>query len=658
MSKVLSILAIVLLFSSCSSNYKEISQTELRDKIAGAWLGQMVGNIYGLEYENDFVDEPGEGPFTWEKGMRKMREVDGAFSDDDTDVEYMYLTMMEKYGVVPTYEQIREGWMYHIRDRVWLANRATLGLMHYGLTPPFTGDKDINPHWFQIDPQLINEIWAYTAPGMPEYAAGISDWAARITSDSWAVSPTVVYGVMYSNAFFENDMRTLVEGALEYLPEEDRFKAIVKECLELYDRYPEDWKAARAVIAEKYWHNEDTFTKTIWNAALNGAMGILSMLYGDGDIAKTLNIGCALGFDCDNQTATVCGILGTMYGLEAIPDEYSMPSEFPHWTKHFNDRYINVTRYDMPDASIEDIIDRTVAVAEKIIVANGGRVEMKNGEKWYLINPDAKYSYPLAFCIGPMPRVISEEPVDYEFYAETNRNYDWKLVKGELPEGLVFDKGRLTGTTNETGRHHITLSLGDGRKTIEKDFELIVRGKNISKTADEIIASARNSRLDIIDSCWTTNSLDYYAGTVDVINDGILNGPHSVFASITEKSNSPKSDWFGYRWNKPVKTNMLAFNYGCLEEYGGWYSDMQVEYLDSKGKWVPVRQLSVTPELPESDVVFIQPHFAEFLFEFEPVETTAVRVIGHNKREIHYNKYTKHVSSFVSVSEVQVYECK
>ena len=186
----------VSLLISCTAEKpaveKEISYEQLRSKIAGAWLGQMVGNIYGLEYENKFIEEPGEGPFVWNKAMRKMTAVDGAFSDDDTDVEYMYLIMMEKNGVRPTYAQMRECWMYHIRDRVWLANRAALGAMHYGLTPPFTGSVENNPHWFQIDPQLINEIWAYTAPGMVDYAAGISEWAARVTSASWATSPTVV----------------------------------------------------------------------------------------------------------------------------------------------------------------------------------------------------------------------------------------------------------------------------------------------------------------------------------------------------------------------------------------------------------------------------------------------------------------------------------
>ncbi len=390
MKRILYILAVTLLAASCCQQ-KEITRTELKNKIAGAWLGQMVGNIYGLEYENKFVEEPGEGPFVFNKAIRKMTAVDGAFSDDDTDVEYLYLMMMEQYGVDPTYAQVKEKWMYHIRDRVWLANRAALGLMHYGFTPPLTGKKEYNPHWFQIDPQLINEIWAYTAPGMPAYAAGISDWAARITSDDWAVSPTVVYGAMYSEAFFEKDIPTLVKHAKAYLPKGDRFRAIIDECLDLWKKNPDDWKPARKAMADKLYFEEPDITRSIWNADLNGAMGILSLLYGGGDIDKTLLIGCAMGFDCDNQTATMCGLLGVINGIGGVPLDRAMPSEFPHWTKPFNDRYINVTRYDMPDASIEDIIERTVVLAEKNILARGGKVREENGEKIYTINPKARF---------------------------------------------------------------------------------------------------------------------------------------------------------------------------------------------------------------------------------------------------------------------------
>ena len=176
--------------------------------------------------------------------------------------------------------------------------------MHLGFTPPFTGDENLNPHWYQIDPQLINEIWAYTAPGMISYAAGKSDWAARITSDSWAVSPTVLYGAMYADAFFCKDIRKLITRALKELPADDRYAIAVKEMIALYDKYPKDWIKARQIMAKKYYIDEPAMTKTIWNANLNGLCGILAMLYGEGDFQRTLDLSCAMGFDCDNQAAT------------------------------------------------------------------------------------------------------------------------------------------------------------------------------------------------------------------------------------------------------------------------------------------------------------------------------------------------------------------
>lgn len=647
----------LFLLQACAGRQeaREISYDTLRDKIAGSWLGQMVGNIYGLSYENKFIDEPGQPPFVWDKAIRKMTEVDGAFSDDDTDVEYLYLMMMEKYGVHPSYEQIREGWMYHIRDRVWLANRATLGLMHYGLTPPFTGDMRYNPHWFQIDPQLINEIWGYTAPGMPDYAAGISEWVARVTSDSWATSPTVVYGAMYSEAFFESDVETLIRKAKTYLPKGDRFLQIIDECLRFYKEYPDDWTVARKYICDKYYVNEADETKTIWNADLNGAMGILALLYGRGDVAETLTIGCSLGFDADNQTATICGLLGVINGQACVPVEYAMP--FEHWTKPFNDRYINVTRYDMPDASIEDLIDRTTELAAKVIVANGGEEFERDGKRWFRINPKASFKAPLEFCVGPNPRIVAGESVEYDFACVTNRDYDWKMTGGALPEGLTFSKGLLTGVTDKVGDYDITLSLSDGKETISKDFHLVVRGRNLAPEASQIISLVGKTNFEVLDSCWTTVAHSFYAEDVRVINDGVLNGPKASFYSLADKYIGPKEDYFGYVWDEPVTVDMVAFHYGCLEEFGGWYSNMRVEALDGNGEWKTL-DTTVSPALPENDEVFIQPHFAEFLFRFDPVTTTAIRVIGDDAVLVHWNKYTKNVSSFISVSEVEVYEAR
>lgn len=634
---------------------KKISVTELRDKIAAEWIGQMIGNMYGLPHENKYIAQPGpeKWPYGYSKSLDKLQKYEGAFSDDDTDVEYMYLLQLEKFGSEPSYTELREAWMYHIRDRVWLANRAALGLMHFGYTPPFTGSKELNPHWYQIDPQLINEIWAVSSPGMINYAASKSDWAARITSDEWGVEPTIFYGAMYSAAFFEKNINKLIETGIKALPANGRFKATAREMIALHAKYPTDWKAARHEMAQKYYVNEPLMTKTIWNANLNGACAILAMLYGDNNFQRTLDLSCAMGFDADNQAATVAGLMGVINGMNGLPANLYLPIE--GWKTPFNDKYINITRYDLPDAKISDIIDRTLKATIALVVSKGGKLSGKPGNEVLSINTEAVFNPPLEFCLGPLPKMETGKPVDFNFYTEANKIYNWSLVSGSLPAGLTFTKGKLTGIPTTPGYSKVTLQLDNGKEKIARDFNLLVRGTNIAPTADTILANVRELNEKVLDSCWYTFGKPMYAKNVEVINDGVTTGEGSVFYSLAAKSKIPKVDYYGYGWNTPQKISMLALHTGCLEEFGGWFTSLNVQYLDKAGKWTPVEKTSITPPLPETDIVFFQPHFVEYVISFDPVETKAIRIIGDAKIEGHWNKYTKNVSGFTSVTELCVY---
>ncbi|MBU2554043.1 MAG: ADP-ribosylglycohydrolase family protein [Bacteroidetes bacterium] len=633
----------------------KIKVSELKDKIAAAWIGQMIGNIYGLPHENKYIDEPGleNWPYGYTKNIDKLKKYNGAFSDDDTDVEYMYLLQMEKYGPEPSYAQLREAWLYYIRDRVWLANRGALGLMHFGYTPPFTGKKELNPHWYQIDPQLINEVWAFTAPGMIDYAASKSDWAARITSDDWGAQPTVFYGAMYAAAFFEKDINKLLEIGYNALPKDSRFANTILDMKALYKMYPNDWKQARAEMAEKYYINEPDMTKTIWNANLNGACAVLAMLYGDGDFQRTLDLSCAMGFDADNQAATVAGLMGVINGMEGLPEDLYLPIE--GWSYPFNDTYINITRYDLPDAKISDIIDQTLKETIELVLLKGGFLSEESGEEVLSINTAAVFNPPLEFYIGPLPMMEINKPVDFTFYTDANQQYQWSLFSGNLPEGITFQKGRIVGIPKKAGHYTITLELADNDKKITRDFDLLVRNTNIAPTADTIYANIRQLNKKVLDSCWYTFGHSMYANDVHVINDGKTAGAGSVFYSLSAKSKLPKVDYYGYGWNTPQEISMVALNTGCLEEFGGWFTSLNVQYQDESGKWVAVENSTITPTLPETDIVFFQPHFAEYVISFKPVVTKAIRIIGDAKIQGHWNKYTKNVSGFTSVTELSVY---
>ena len=103
---------------------------------------------------------------------------------------------VEKFGLDITYPEITGMWKKHINRKIWVANRTARNLMEKGLMAPDTGKKSNNRNWFQIDPQLVNEIWSAFYPGMTRKAATQAEWSARITNDDWGVHPTIAYAVM------------------------------------------------------------------------------------------------------------------------------------------------------------------------------------------------------------------------------------------------------------------------------------------------------------------------------------------------------------------------------------------------------------------------------------------------------------------------------
>ena len=637
----------IVLSFTLNAQTKKIKSSVLEDKIYASWLGQIIGNIYGLPHENAYLDEPGPEnfPYGYGRNLNNLKQNGGAFSDDDTDFEYLYLQKMEKYGVEPKYADLVDAWKYHVRDRVWLANRAALGLMHFGLTPPATGMKEYNPHWFQIDPQLINEIWAVTAPGMVSYAVSKSEWAAGITSDSWGVEPTMFYGALYSAAFFENNINKLIETATKYLPENGRFRTTISDVKALHKKYPDDWRAARQEFAQKYYHNEPEETRTKWNAILNGGCAVLALLYGNGDFQRTLDLACAIGFDADNQTATLCGLFGVMNGTKGLPKDLLYPVE--GWVLPFNDVYKNVTRYDMPDGKLTDMAARTKLLAEKIILKNGGR---KDGDT-YIINTSSKFFPPVEFAKSPAPIIHKGEDVNYKLIVSGNNTGAKWSIEGQLPQGLTFSEGVFSGIPAETGLFPVTVTLITQKDKVSQQYSLRVRPENLALSADSILANVRATNVQVRDSMWYTLGRGLYAQDINVIRDGKYRGDGSIFYTILNNFSNPKIDYLGYLWKEKQSIGAIGFHIGAIEENGGWFSSLNVQYLDENGYWKNVDKLSITPNLSDPKDIYKQPHFIEYFISFAPVSTTAIRIIG----DAAIVGRRSRVSPYVSVTELSVY---
>jgi hypothetical protein len=69
-----------------------IEADKLEDKIRGGMLAQVIGNLNGLPHEFKYIDEPGNV----EKYTPSL--PDGAHTDDDTDIEWVYLREIARSG--------------------------------------------------------------------------------------------------------------------------------------------------------------------------------------------------------------------------------------------------------------------------------------------------------------------------------------------------------------------------------------------------------------------------------------------------------------------------------------------------------------------------------------------------------------------------------
>ncbi len=296
-----------------------ISHAELTDKLSGFWIGQLLGNYIGFPFENKYVDDPVpvlvdrvytaayDGDPDLEINRRDRRghipvlasALRGAFSDDDTDIEFVTLHAVEKYGLDLTYPEITLMWMTHINDFIWVANREARNLMDQGLVAPDTGRKQNNKHWFQIDPQLVNEIWSAFYPGMTARAAERALWGARITNDDWGTHPTIAYGVMISAAFFERDVNRLVALAVDAVPNQGPFAEGMRDVLRWHSQH-EDWRETRKLIHDKYYaYRKGAYEApvSVVSSLVNGLTGVMAVLYGEGDYMKTVGIATSAGSD-------------------------------------------------------------------------------------------------------------------------------------------------------------------------------------------------------------------------------------------------------------------------------------------------------------------------------------------------------------------------
>ncbi len=329
----------------------------------GSWQATMFANFSGLDLQGIWLAEPGP------TDSIPLLTPDQWSTDDDTHIEWVDLHMLETHGLDPTYEQIRDEWVDHLNNDIWVSNRRARDLMDEGLVPPATGDAEHNRvgSW-SIGAQLQTELFGMIAPGLPDEARSRAKYFAMVTNSGPAVEASQFYAHMYAEAFFESDVDWLIDRAIRAEPNDSEIGAIARQVRSWHQENPTDWRTTRRNIRDRYDTDPDW-----WASRVNFAATIMALLYGDGDLEQTMTIAGLAGWDADNNMTTSSGLVGVIVGYENLPPLFRDSTDI-----YFNQ---DVTG-DLPQFdSVSNIAARTAALGAEVIVGAGGT---RDGDRYVL----------------------------------------------------------------------------------------------------------------------------------------------------------------------------------------------------------------------------------------------------------------------------------
>lgn len=319
---------------------------EYRDHARGLWLAESLANWTGLLTESERRDAPFFTDADW--GTNQGRLVEGSANgtitfnvldpwgaDDDTDLEFMYLdAIAHADSALLSPLAIRAAWRAHVEpdSYVWVSNRAARALFDRTPTvlPPSTGLLVANDQSLMIDAQLTTELFGALAPGDVARALELAELPILTTASGYAVHAAQFYVALYALAPVLEPSLTgparvscLLDAARRVVPTTSKARAVIDLVLDAYAAGA-TWTEARDALAAAFQADDAAhgYRYLEWyESAVNLGGGVLALRYGEGALARTIQIGALSGWDSDNGTATMGGLLGWLRGDDAVREE-------------------------------------------------------------------------------------------------------------------------------------------------------------------------------------------------------------------------------------------------------------------------------------------------------------------------------------------------
>ena len=297
------------------------------EKVYAGVLGKLIGVYLGRPFEQwsheRVMEELGEINYY----VNEQLNVPLVVTDDDITGTFTFLRALRENNYDPNIspKQIGQSWLNNLIENktvLWWGGRGhsaedtAYQNLKAGIEAPMSGSIETNGKVVaeQIGAQIFIDGWALVTPGDPEKAADLARRAGSVSHDGEAIYGAQMVAAMESLAFVETDINKIIDESKKYIPNSSLIYKLIGE-LQNMRAGNNDWMQAREFQAETYGYD-----KYLGGCHMipNHAIIILSLLFGDDDLQKTLMIVNTAGHDTDCNSGNVGCIMGIKNGLEGL----------------------------------------------------------------------------------------------------------------------------------------------------------------------------------------------------------------------------------------------------------------------------------------------------------------------------------------------------
>lgn len=474
-------IAFFLSLSLCAAANRRLTLEDYRDKVYGAWIGQIAGASYGFNFEGKARNVIQLDHY--------LNKYEAALVDDDYYYEMVALYGFERFGPNMTIQQLGDMWKEY-RAGTWGSSEQARLALERGIKPPATGSPRYNRLFHTIGPQFSSDIYGMISPGMVNLAGAVARKYSHINGYAEGSDGAVFVAASISEAFFETNPAKIVRQAARLIDPRSNYRQAIDFVLTGYE-HGKPWQEV-AAASEARWRPD---YPQMNNSVANGALVALGILYGDGDFLKSINIVTHAGdnTDADCNAANIASVIGAMHGFSAIPKQFVDPLHNRIYGDHMGQLKLGRTI----DERIDDLARRVADTGQKNLLAHGARLE-----KGALLIPR---------------QTVQTQPLEYFDINDYGKlwNPDWRLENASRA-GTYLDNDVLVTFPRDTRPAMLTRSIaipaGTPRLTLtvgnlpNHPWRLQVFADDDNLATQIINAENKNS--------WTDVSLDLspYAG--------------------------------------------------------------------------------------------------------------------------------------------------